>query len=149
MSSYWLDAAKHHIEHAWYGSSPSSHFFTKLKNISRSYRAFCQCMAHEMRAKEDAAKKRFFQASELLQAHPDDPTYQHQQGSARVHLQEVESVKVAGKHVRAKIRWKIYGDHMTSEFFKAIQEKSASSAITGLLNSQGLLIEEPDGIRQQ
>jgi len=103
MSVHWLEAAKPMIENIWYKASPSASFYSKLKSISKVYKAFCQRKAQHFRAEEEPARS----ASTNLQAQSENPELQSQHGSARLHLQDVESKKVAGQCIRSRLRWKI------------------------------------------
>lgn len=136
MNDVWLDKARPEIEQAWYGSLVSTPFFSKLKAVSRAYRSYCRRKALDMRVEEDRACNELSFATQGLQASPNDPSSQGRHGSARLRLQDIKTRKVAGKRIRARIRWKFRGDMISSEFFKAFREKPAGSTITGLWNSQ-------------
>lgn len=148
MNDQWLDAARPAIENAWHKASPNASYFCKLESISKVYRAFCRQKAQHFMMEEASARSNFSSASIDLQTHLEDPELQAKHGSTRLHLQDVESKKVVGQRIKSQIRWKIRGDLVSAEFFKATREKPASSAITGLRNTQGQLIEEPNGLRQ-
>ena len=81
-----------------------------------------------------------------LQHSPDDPLIQRRQAELRQHLQTVETKLVAGKRVRARIRWKLKGDMVSSEFFKAVREKASVTAITSLRDSNGVLVFDSTGL---
>jgi len=148
MSDQWLDAARPVIEKAWYGSAPNASFFQKMEAISRVYQSFCRHKAMDYKAEEEDARKQLSSTSVALQANPNDPLVQDSHGKVRFHLQEIETRKVAGRRIRARIRWKLRGDLVSSEFFKALREKPASSAITCLRNSQGEEVKDQDGLKQ-
>jgi hypothetical protein len=58
----------------------------------------------------------------------------------------VEDRKVESKKIRTRVRWKLKGDMVSKEFFRAVKEKSASIAITGLHNKDGVLVKERVGL---
>jgi hypothetical protein len=85
-------------------------------------------------------------ATASLQEDPENQAFQQRHGDLRIKPQQVEDRKVEGKKIRTRIRWKLKGDMVSKEFFKAIKEKSASTAITGLRNKDGVLVKDRAGL---
>jgi len=113
-----------------------------MKAVSRAYRSFCHWKTLDFRAEEDGARKDLSKATIALQANLDDHLVQNSYGATRLYLQDVETRKVVGQRIRVRIRWKLRGDMVSAEFFKAIREKPASSAITSLRNSLGVIVDD-------
>jgi len=64
---------------------------------------FCQKKAQDFLAEESVAWDKSSAASAELQRQPHDPVAQNLHGEARLHLQDVESKKVAGQRIRTRL----------------------------------------------
>jgi hypothetical protein len=146
MSSQWLEEAREGIIAAWHQCRLDAPFLSKLKAVSKFYRNFCKRKAHLLRAEEATAHRNFEAASLQLNLSPGDPLQQQRHGHLRQALQNLESRKVEGKRIRSRIRWNFKGDRLSTEFFKAVREKSTATALTGIKDPAGTLVADSCGL---
>jgi hypothetical protein len=85
-------------------------------------------------------------ATASLQEDPENQAFQQQHKDLRIKLQQVEDRKVEGKKIRTHVRWKLKGNMVSKEFFRAVKEKFASTAITSLRNKDGVLVKDRAGL---
>jgi hypothetical protein len=147
MSSLWLEEARAGITATWTQQRPNLPFLSKMKTVSRFYRDFCKKKALSLRAEESTARSNFEAASLQLNNSPNDLLLQQQHSLARQSLQTIETRKLEGKRLRSRIRWKFQGDMIFAEFFKAVWEKSTSTAFTGLKDPAHNLVTDSREIR--
>jgi hypothetical protein len=121
-------------------------FFAKVKRLTQAYRKFCKDRAMQFREEEIRARQEMEDAAQNLQAHLDEQSSQQCHGSARLWLQQVEDKVVNGQILRSRIRWKFRGDKVSKEFFRVVREKSLSTVITCLKDSQGTKIRDRAGL---
>jgi hypothetical protein len=146
MSSHWLGEARSSLEKVWRQMPARASFFSEMKAITRTYRNFYKKKAQEARAEESALRKQLELSTTALQESPNDLDIQRRHSLTRQQLQALESRKVRGKQIRARIRWKVKGGSPSVEFFWAVREKAASTAITGLRDSTGTIQSDPTGL---
>ena len=71
----------------------------------------------------------------------DNPSTQEEYGHIHQQLQAFEERTVAGKQICGRVRWKIR-DMVSKEFFKAVQERLASSALMALRDDTGQMVHD-------
>jgi hypothetical protein len=59
----------------------------------------------------------------MLQANEDNTATQTRRGEARTRLEQFQQRRIAGRHVRSRLRWKLKGDLVSQEFFLAVKER--------------------------
>lgn len=137
MSEAWLDEAAPEITRLWQAAAPGSSFFSKMRRIIRYYKGFCKSKAQANRAGEDGLIRKLEVATREAQDSPDDMGLTAKRGECRIRLEEFQSRKIAGRRIRARIRWKHRGDHISKEFFAAVRERGATTSITALKDGNG------------
>lgn len=64
----------------------------------------------------------------------------------REKLKSFETTKLEGQKVRSRAKWRLIGDRLSSEFFKAVRETPATALITELKDAQGHVHHDREGL---
>ena len=109
-------------------------FLGKLKKVTRRYKAACIKKAWEKRREEFALRQQLLYATQELHSFPSSEELQNQVSRFKDELNRLEDFKLAGLHMRSKVKWKQFGDGCTREFFQAVQQKHTHLRLTALLD---------------
>lgn len=145
MNTSYLQHAevKNEVTRIWSEErSEASTFYTRLRKFVRFYKSYCKRQAVTLRRKELVAREGLAAAQETLQSDPQNVAAQLQLAQRQGQLLSFKSRKAEGRQLRARLRWRMKGDSMTKEFFRAVQEKPTRSLITELRSPNGASIKQ-------
>jgi len=63
-------------------------------------------------------------------------------------LRDFEVMKLERQGVRSRAKWKLFGDHLSMDFFKAVLEAPAMAPITELKDNQGSIYHEREDLER-
>jgi hypothetical protein len=121
----------------WKSFLKETHFLVKCRRVVRFYKLYCKQRAKARHSQETSLRTELESLQSELQQ---DPTCARTQALLQCYqasLTEMETVKVNGKLLRARIRWKEHGDSCRKEFFNAVKERHSNARITKFNTKQG------------
>jgi hypothetical protein len=139
MNSTWLadPAMKAEISKLWKAFPEGTHFLVKFRRAIRYYRAYCRRKATERRSSEVMLRERLSRIQSELQSDPGNVTVQSELELGLKQLENFEELKLKGQRLRARVRWREYGDSCKKEFFRAVKAKHSKTRISKLERSDG------------
>jgi hypothetical protein len=146
MSAACLNEVKEEVAHLYRAQPATATFFKKIKTVTHFYRSMCKKKAMDGRVAKAEMWTQLAQATSELDKQLEDPAAQQRQGENHQQLQMFETKKVAGRRLRARLRWNLRGDRVTKEFFRGVWEKSAYSIITQLRAADGRVVSDQEGL---
>ncbi|KAG0573835.1 hypothetical protein KC19_VG213500 [Ceratodon purpureus] len=110
--------------------------------VLHAYHSFCKSKAESFRADHDKLKQDLATATEAMQADLLEAELTACRSTIREALECHHHLKIAGRRVRSRIRWRAHGDLVTKEFFAAVKERPQTTPLSALKQADGSRITE-------
>ena len=61
-------------------------------------------------------------------------------------IDEIETCKARGAAIRARVKWQLFGDKRSTEFFKSVCQKHSQTVISALRDSHGRIFTKKEDL---
>lgn len=139
LSSSHLDEVDPIIRQLWQSTPTHAIFFSKLRRVTRFYRGFYINRAKTSRKAEEALCNSLDLKTQQLQTDPLSVQLQEETNVIRSTLASFENKKIEGQKLRSRARWRLCGDHLSTEFLKTVHEGPSNTTITELRDTNDII----------
>ena len=123
MNILHLDDINQDLIQLWQDQSRNMPFFRKIHVLTKYYSEYYKEQAQKFREEESNAIEQLKLANDRLQEQSLNLERQQEQGHLQSVLHSIKMKVIVGKQIRSRICWKLRGDMVLAEFFKAVQER--------------------------